>query len=46
MIGAVARDGVLDKQTTAHDDFLDTLRLSLKYYLPLPRLRKKRKETF
>jgi hypothetical protein len=23
---------VLDKQTTAHDDLLDTLRLSLKYY--------------
>lgn len=31
---AVATDGVLDKQLTAHDDVLDALRLSLKYYLP------------
>ena len=31
---AVATDGVLDKQVTAHDDLLDALRLSLKYYLP------------
>jgi len=37
---AVAREGVLDKQTTAHDDLLDGLRLSLKYYLlppPMPK---------
>jgi hypothetical protein len=33
---AVATDGVLDKQITAHDDVLDVLRLSLKYYLPPP----------
>jgi hypothetical protein len=33
---AVATDGVLDKQMTAHDDVLDALRLSLKYYLPPP----------
>jgi hypothetical protein len=33
---AVAIDGVLDKQMTAHDDLLDALRLSLKYYLPPP----------
>jgi hypothetical protein len=33
---AVASDGVLDKQLTAHDDILDALRLSLKYYLPPP----------
>jgi hypothetical protein len=46
MILAVARDRVLDKQTTAHDDLLDALRLSLKYYFPLPPLRKKRKEAF
>jgi hypothetical protein len=41
---AVSRDGVLDKQTTAHDDLLDALRLSLKFYLPMLPLRKKRKE--
>lgn len=35
---AVATDGVLDKQMTAHDDLLDALRLSLKYYLPPPSL--------
>jgi hypothetical protein len=29
---AVAQEGVLDKQITAHDDLLDGLRLSLKYY--------------
>jgi hypothetical protein len=29
---AVALEGVLDKQLTAHDDLLDALRLSLKYY--------------
>jgi hypothetical protein len=36
---AVARDGILDKQATAHDDVLDGLRLSLKYYIlppPIP----------
>jgi hypothetical protein len=33
---AVATEGVLDKQMTAHDDILDALRLSLKYYLPPP----------
>ena len=33
---AVARDGVLDKQITAHDDLLDALRLSVKYYQPSP----------
>lgn len=35
---AVATDGVLDKQLTAHDDVLDSLRLSLKYYIlpPIP----------
>jgi hypothetical protein len=33
---AVATEGVLDKQMTAHDDVLDALRLSLKYYLPPP----------
>ena len=33
---AVARDGVLDKQITAHDDVLDGLRLSLKYYILPP----------
>jgi hypothetical protein len=33
---AVARDGMLDKQITAHDDLLDGLRLSLKYYSILP----------
>ena len=33
---AVATDGVLDKQITAHDDLLDALRLSLKYYLTPP----------
>ena len=33
---AVATDGLLDKQMTAHDDVLDALRLSLKYYLPPP----------
>ncbi len=30
---AVATDGMLHKQMTAHDDLLDGLRLSLKYYL-------------
>jgi len=33
---AVATEGILDKQMTAHDDVLDALRLSLKYYLPPP----------
>ena len=33
---AVATDGVLDKQMTAHDDILDALRLSLKSYLLPP----------
>jgi hypothetical protein len=33
---AVARDGILDKQITAHDDLLDGLRLSLKYYILPP----------
>ena len=33
---AVATEGVLDKQMTAHDDVLDALRLSLKHYLPPP----------
>jgi hypothetical protein len=41
---AVSREGVLDKQTTAYDDLLDALHLSPKNYLPLPHLRKKRKE--
>jgi hypothetical protein len=33
---AVARDGVLDKQITAHDDLLDALRLSLSIYILPP----------
>jgi hypothetical protein len=41
---AVARDGILDKQITAHDDILDALRLSLKYYLPPPTISMKKEE--
>jgi hypothetical protein len=29
---AVATDGLLDKQSTAHSDILDAFRLSLQYY--------------
>jgi hypothetical protein len=41
---AVARDGILDKQTTAHDDLFDSLRLSLKYFLPPPLPKKKEQQ--
>jgi hypothetical protein len=29
---AVAEDGVLDKEATAHDDLLDSFRMALKFY--------------